>query len=259
MTRNTEYKRSGHDSSIRIPLIINGPGFSGGHEVQILTSTVDLMPLLLKAAGQARSGFLPNQSTTPDEIFVQMSELLDRPRSSNARIDLRCRRSRDASASTFRNPTSPRYNAFQLYNNRADPNQLVNLCGRQETVAVDRSSNSANVCSPAWPRPATASRNPATASFRMPKPKSCLSDKARLPGNFNPVAVQFAEQFAAAEPKPASACRVFFPSFSAQYGISVQCAEPVTGSSATPSFGAKKRETKSQFLPFAVAMNVALV
>jgi hypothetical protein len=31
----------------------------------------------------------------------------------------------------------------------------------------------------------------------------------------------------------------------AQYGTSVQCAEPVTGSSGTPRAGAKNRETKS--------------
>ena len=38
---------------------------------------------------------------------------------------------------------------------------------------------------------------------------------------------------------------VFLPRRSAQYGVSVQCEEPVTGSSGTPCAGAKKRETKS--------------
>jgi hypothetical protein len=33
---------------------------------------------------------------------------------------------------------SPRYNSFQLYDNRADPYQLVNLCGRQETKAAEQ-------------------------------------------------------------------------------------------------------------------------
>ncbi|GAA3115091.1 hypothetical protein GCM10020001_038010 [Nonomuraea salmonea] len=35
------------------------------------------------------------------------------------------------------------------------------------------------------------------------------------------------------------------PRRSAQYGARAQWAEPVTGSSGTPTFGAKKRETKS--------------
>ena len=41
---------------------------------------------------------------------------------------------------------------------------------------------------------------------------------------------------------------------SAQNGISVQCAEPVTGSSGTPVPGAKKRDTKSASSPLAVTM-----
>ena len=53
-------------------------------------------------------------------------------------------------------------------------------------------------------------------------------------------------------PPRSESCRarsLFFPSRSAQYGISVQCAEPVTGSSLTPKPGAKKRETKSTSRP----------
>ena len=40
----------------------------------------------------------------------------------------------------------------------------------------------------------------------------------------------------------------------AQYGISVVCAEPVTGSSLMPTLGAKNRETKSLVFPGAVMM-----
>ena len=39
-----------------------------------------------------------------------------------------------------------------------------------------------------------------------------------------------------------------------QYGISKQWAEPVTGSSLMPTFGPKKRETKSESLPGAVTI-----
>ena len=40
----------------------------------------------------------------------------------------------------------------------------------------------------------------------------------------------------------------------AQYGVRAQCADPVTGSSSMPYFGAKKRLTKSESLPGAVTM-----
>src|SRR6185436_6699127 len=51
----------------------------------------------------------------------------------------------------------------------------------------------------------------------------------------------------------------FLPSFSAQYGISVQCAEPVTGSSGTPTSGAKNRDTKSDESPFAVTITACVL
>jgi arylsulfatase A-like enzyme len=137
MTRNTEYKRSGHDSSIRIPLVINGPGFSGGHEIRSLTSTVDLMPLLLKAAGQP----VPPScqiSRQPGEIFVQMSEYWNARALRTPDWTYVIAESRDASGKHVARPNVPRYSAFQLYNNRADPHQLVNLCGRQETASVEK-------------------------------------------------------------------------------------------------------------------------
>jgi arylsulfatase A-like enzyme len=131
MTRNTEYKRSGHDSSIRIPLIIKGPGFSGGHEVQSFTSTVDLMPTLLKAVGLPVPASC-QLSATPNEIFVQMSEFW------TARA-LRTPEFTYVVAAPYgvHEANVSRYNSFQLYDNRADPYQLVNLCGRQETKAVE--------------------------------------------------------------------------------------------------------------------------
>lgn len=48
-----------------------------------------------------------------------------------------------------------------------------------------------------------------------------------------------------------------FPRRDAQYGPSTQCAEPVTGSSGTPTRGAKNRDTKSYAPPAerAVTMN----
>ena len=50
-TRNDEYKRSCHESSIRVPALLSGPGFHGGGRIDALVSLVDLPPTLLDAAG----------------------------------------------------------------------------------------------------------------------------------------------------------------------------------------------------------------
>jgi arylsulfatase A-like enzyme len=51
MTRNAEYKRSTHNSSIRVPLIIDGPGFNGMRQINEIVGLIDVAPTLLEAAG----------------------------------------------------------------------------------------------------------------------------------------------------------------------------------------------------------------
>jgi len=50
-TRNGEYKRSCHDASIRVPLILRGPGFRGGKVDQHPGSLLDVPATALAAAG----------------------------------------------------------------------------------------------------------------------------------------------------------------------------------------------------------------
>ncbi len=50
-TRNQEYKRSTHNSCIRVPLIFDGPGFRGQQEIKELVGLIDLAPTLLDAVG----------------------------------------------------------------------------------------------------------------------------------------------------------------------------------------------------------------
>lgn len=50
-TRNSEYKRSCHESSIHIPLIATGGSFTGGKRIQNLVSLIDLPVTLLDCAG----------------------------------------------------------------------------------------------------------------------------------------------------------------------------------------------------------------
>ena len=83
-TRNSEYKRSCHDSSIRVPTALSGPGFEGGGQIQQLVSLVDLPPTLLDGAGlsvpdeMSGRSLLPlirgETSGWPEEVFVQISE-----------------------------------------------------------------------------------------------------------------------------------------------------------------------------------------
>ncbi len=83
-TRNAEYKRSGHEASIRVPTAVQGPGFNGGGRISQLVSLMDIPPTLLDAAGlpvpevmQGRS-FLPLAQKQPvdwpEEMFIQISE-----------------------------------------------------------------------------------------------------------------------------------------------------------------------------------------
>jgi arylsulfatase A-like enzyme len=83
-TRNSEYKRSCHDDSIRTPLVICGPGFAGGKVVRELVSLIDVTPTVLTAAGVDPPAYMRGQALQgladgtardwPDEVFVQISE-----------------------------------------------------------------------------------------------------------------------------------------------------------------------------------------
>lgn len=49
-TRNGEYKRSCHEASLRVPMVITGPGFVGGTAVDALVSLMDIPKTILGAA-----------------------------------------------------------------------------------------------------------------------------------------------------------------------------------------------------------------
>ena len=82
-TRNEEYKRSCHDSSIRVPLIAYGPGFRGGKVIRNMVSLIDIAPTVLTAGGVEIPGHMrgrPLQTLIrrtaadwPEEVFVQIS------------------------------------------------------------------------------------------------------------------------------------------------------------------------------------------
>lgn len=138
-TRNAEYKRSPHESSIHVPLVIQGPGFNRSMVVPELTSQIDVTPTLLGAVGvpvpstmQGRSAMpLLDRKTEawPDEVYVQITE-------SQIGRALRTPAWTYAVAANQRPQpragASDRYEEYQLYNLADDPHQLLNLAGRKD-------------------------------------------------------------------------------------------------------------------------------
>ena len=81
-TRNREYKRSCHDGCLRVPMILNGPGFKGGITNENLVSLIDLPKTILTAAeaeipedwqGIALQDNIGKENLR-DAVFAQISE-----------------------------------------------------------------------------------------------------------------------------------------------------------------------------------------
>jgi arylsulfatase A-like enzyme len=138
-TRNSTYKCSPHESSIHIPLVIQGPEFNRSLSVSELTSQIDIAPTLLQAAGlpipaamQGRS-FLPlldrKVEGWPEEVYIQITEshtgrALRTRQWTYGVVDSRSGR-KSAAASEL-------YEEYQMYNNFDDAHQLLNLAGRRD-------------------------------------------------------------------------------------------------------------------------------
>ena len=137
-TRNDEYKRSGHDASLRVPTVFAGPGFDGGGRVQRLVSILDLSATLCDAAGvdppeghEGRS-ILPlirdPRSPWRDELFFQISE-------SEVGRGLRTQRWKYGitapDADPWHDAHAARYVEAYLYDLGHDPYELDNLIGQE--------------------------------------------------------------------------------------------------------------------------------
>ena len=77
-TRNMEYKRSCHDSSTHIPLVIRGGDFRGGESDNRLVSLIDLPATLLSIADidipEYFSGYDLRDSWERECVYIQISE-----------------------------------------------------------------------------------------------------------------------------------------------------------------------------------------
>ncbi len=145
-TRNSEYKRSPHESSIHVPLIVEGPGFNRGMQVSELVSQVDYAPTLLSAAGLGVPASMQGHNILPlleghrenwrNEVYFEMSEYvtgrgLRTPQYTYAVAAPRVPGWKDAT-------TVEKYVEYMLYDLYADPHQHLNLAGRapyQKTAA----------------------------------------------------------------------------------------------------------------------------
>lgn len=143
-TRNSEYKRSAHEASIRIPMAITGPGFSGGRRVDEPVSLIDLPPTLLEACdipvpeimqGRSMLTLIRQESTDwPEEIYVEIF---------NEGCFERCVRTRRWKYAVRRtvdgiDPQDGwRFDAAVLYDLKADPWELENLIGVEEFDDVE--------------------------------------------------------------------------------------------------------------------------
>ena len=134
-TRNSEYKRSCHESSLRIPLAFGGPCFEGGGRIRDLVSLIDVTPTLLAACNipipdemQGRSILPLTQGKTdgwPEEVYAEIYE-------TNMSRCVRTKRWKYSVRKTESGPhpgNSWRFIEDCLYDLKADPYELNNLIG----------------------------------------------------------------------------------------------------------------------------------
>ncbi len=143
-TRNAEYKRSPHDSSIHIPLIIEGPGFNRGIQVPELVSQVDLTPSLLTAAEVPVPASMQGHSFLPlldrktggwrNETYFEMAEFVTGRGLRTPQYTYAAMAPKEPGWKAA--PSAARYVEYALYDNYADPWQHVNLAGRATHRAI---------------------------------------------------------------------------------------------------------------------------
>ncbi len=83
-TRNTEYKRAPHEACVHIPMILRGPGFTGGKVINDLVSLIDLPSTVVSAGGVEPSAVMQGRKLQDllngnavdwrNEVFIQISE-----------------------------------------------------------------------------------------------------------------------------------------------------------------------------------------
>jgi len=142
-TRNTEYKRSCHEGSVRIPLIIGG-GVEQRGNITDMVQIIDIPATILDIAGiempehiRGKSLFkIAKGEDKHKEIFIQISEYM------TARA-IRTERWKYCVVAPDKNggkdSCSEKYIEYQLYDLYSDPYELINLAGRSEYKEIAES------------------------------------------------------------------------------------------------------------------------
>jgi len=143
-TRNREYKRSCHDASLRIPLVMHGPGFTGGRTVEGLVSLMDLPPTVLRAGGVAPPEYMRGRALQeltagdatdwPQEAFAQISESHCGRTVRTKEWKYSVRAPKEIAHPRLRE--SEVYVEDCLYDLEADPHERHNLAGEADLAGV---------------------------------------------------------------------------------------------------------------------------
>lgn len=148
-TRTIEYKRACHDSCIRIPMVIYGPGFKGGKVIEDMVSLIDTPPTILEVAGiKTPDSFAgkPLQQLTngtaqnwPEEVFLQISEaqVARAIRTKKWKYSV-CAHDRDG----WNDIDSNVYTEDYLYNLEKDPHERNNLVADPEFCEIRKQLSS---------------------------------------------------------------------------------------------------------------------
>jgi len=142
-TRNDEYKRSCHESSVHIPCAAIGPGFNQMGKRDELISLVDLAPTLIDAAGmdipEGMQGHSIIPSLTGESVFPASEQFIQISEDKVSRA-LRTKRWKyavtafdlDGNEQSF----SDHYKEEFLYDLESDPFEQQNLIGIKQMESV---------------------------------------------------------------------------------------------------------------------------
>lgn len=140
-TRIGGYKRSPHESSIRVPFVIAGPGFDRSMVIDEVVSLLDLTPTLLDGAGIECPASMRGKSLKPlvldskartawdSTAYFQISQSIC---GRGIRTREWCYCAFDPAARNGEGEYGKHYQDFALYSIAGDPAQMVNLVGRPE-------------------------------------------------------------------------------------------------------------------------------
>ena len=144
-TRLGEYKRSPHESSLRVPMVVAGPGFEQGVKVEEVVSLLDLTPTLLEGArlevakgmrGRSLRGLAREAKVRREWDSVAYFQISQSICGRGIRTRDWCYCAFDPTVAHGEAAGSARYQDFALYSLAGDPAEMVNLVGRPEYAAV---------------------------------------------------------------------------------------------------------------------------